>query len=509
MQRSAALAALRDSPTRWDVLVIGGGASGLGAALDAAARGLRVALVEQHDFAKGTSSRSTKLIHGGFRYLKQGNVALVRESLRERGRLLRNAPHLVHPLAFVVPCRHWWEAPYYGAGLKLYDWFAGAAGLEPSRWLGRHAALAALPNLQPAGLRGGVRYCDGQFDDAALALALVKTLFDLGGVAANYVRVTALLKENGRVAGARVMDAESSTEWEIRARVVINATGVFTDSVRQLDDPAAPRVIAASQGAHLVLPREFWPGDTALMVPRTDDGRVLFVIPWHGRVLVGTTETAVADIVLEPRPLAEEIEFLLTQSGRYLARRPTERDILSVTAGLRPLVQSTGAKSTATLPRDHVVLVSASGLVSIAGGKWTTYRQMAADTVDRALGVAGLPARPCASETLALADARRPVTVSEAPLHPQLPLAAADVLFAAREQMARSVEDVLARRTRALLLDARAARAVASQVAALLAREFGCDAQWEAAQVAAFNELADGHLPKSAGYFVGDDVRSL
>ena len=497
MQRAAALAALRDSQARWDVLVIGGGATGLGAAVDAAARGLRVALVEQHDFAKGTSSRSTKLIHGGFRYLKQGNVALVRESLRERGRLLRNAPHLVHPLAFVVPCRHWWEAPYYGAGLKLYDWFAGAAGLEPSRWLARDATLAALPNLQPAGLRGGIRYCDGQFDDAGLALALAQTVFKLGGVAANYVRVTALLKENGRVAGARVVDTETGGEWEIRARVVINATGVFSDSVRRLDEPAAPRVIAASQGAHLVLPHEFWPSDTALMVPRTDDGRVLFVIPWQGRVLVGTTDTAVADIALEPRPLAREIEFLLGQAAQYLARRPTEGDILSVTAGLRPLVQLSGTRRTASLPRDHVVLVSAAGLVSIAGGKWTTYRQMAADAVDRALAVAGLPARPCATETLAIADTRagRPAVEGDATLHPQLPLTAADVTFAAREQMARSVEDVLARRTRALLLDARAARTVAPAVAALLARELGRDAQWEAAQVAEFAALVNGCLP--------------
>jgi glycerol-3-phosphate dehydrogenase len=497
VNRSAALAALQDRSTRWDALVIGGGATGLGVAVDAAARGLRVALVEQHDFAKGTSSRSTKLIHGGFRYLKQGNVALVRESLRERGRLLRNAPHLVRPLAFVVPCRHWWEAPYYGAGLKLYDWFAGAAGLEPSRWLARDATLAALPNLQPAGLRGGIRYCDGQFDDAALALALAQTVFNLGGIAANYVRVTALLKENGRVAGARVTDAETGAEWAIHARVVINATGVFTDSVRRLDEPAAPRVIAASQGAHLVLPREFLPGDTALVVPRTDDGRVLFVIPWHGRVLVGTTDTPVTEIALEPRPLAEEIEFLLGQAAQYLARRPTEGDILSVTAGLRPLVQLAGTRRTASLPRDHVVLVSPAGLVSIAGGKWTTYRQMAADAVDRALAVAGLPARPCATESLLIADVRggRPAGEGEAPLHPQLTLTAAEVAFAAREQMARSVEDVLARRTRALLLDARAARAVAPQVAAWLARELGRDAQWEAAQVSAFNELADRHLP--------------
>ena len=495
MNRPAALATLQDRSTRWEMLVIGGGATGLGVALDAASRGLRTALVEQHDFAKGTSSRSTKLIHGGFRYLKQGNLALVRESLRERGRLLRNAPHLVHPLAFVVPCQRWWEATYYGAGLKLYDWFAGAGGMEPSRWLSRDATLALLPNLQPAGLRGGIRYYDGQFDDAALALSLAQTVFNHGGIAANYARVTALLKEGGRVAGARVTDIESGAEWEIHARVVINATGVFTDSVRLLDEPAAPRVIAASQGVHLVLRQDFLPGNTALMVPRTEDGRVLFVIPWHGRVLVGTTDTPRTEIALEPRPLPEEIEFLLRQSGEYLSRRPKVEDILSVSAGLRPLVRLAGARGTASLPRDHVVLVSPTGLVTITGGKWTTYRQMAADAVDRALEVAGLSGPRCATESLRLADARQPASEGGARLHPQLPLTTAEVAFAAREQMARSVEDVLARRTRALLLDAQAARAAAPAVAAVLARELGRDRSWEVEQVTAFAGLAEGHLP--------------
>lgn len=509
MNRAQALAALLEQPTLWDVLVIGGGATGLGVAVDAAARGLKTALVEQSDFAKGTSSRSTKLIHGGFRYLKQGNVALVRESLHERGLLLRNAPHLVHPLDFVVPCYHWWEAPYYGVGLKLYDWFAGDLGLEPSRHLSAEQARQAVPNAQPACLRSGIGYQDGQFDDARLAISLAQTATDLGASVVNYVRVVSLLKKDGHVAGARVCDAESGKEFPLHARVVINATGVFTDSIRRMDEADAPSVIAASQGAHLVLPRRFLGGDTALMVPRTDDGRVLFVIPWHDRVLVGTTDTPMTETPLEPRPLAAEIEFLLAQAAKYLAKAPSAGDILSVTAGLRPLVKLPGAKSTAALPRDHVVLVSGSGLVSITGGKWTTYRKMAADAVDKALEVASLPGKPCCTENLPLADPRPRSGQSAAEtvmvlggqassarrLHPDLPLAADDVLHAARHEMARTVEDVLSRRSRCLLLEARASAEAAPAVAALLTREFGRGAVWEAEQVAVFRELAKGYLP--------------
>ncbi|KAF0180359.1 MAG: glycerol-3-phosphate dehydrogenase [Limisphaerales bacterium] len=509
MNRASALAALLEQPTLWDVLVIGGGATGLGVAVDAAARGLRTALVDRSDFAKGTSSRSTKLIHGGFRYLKQGNIALVRESLHERGLLLRNAPHLVHPLDFVVPCYHWWEAPYYGVGLKLYDWFAGDLGLEPSRHLSVEQAGVAVPNVRSAGLRGGIHYQDGQFDDSRLAISLAQTATDLGASVANYVRVVSLLKKDGRVAGARVCDAESGKEFPLHARAVINATGVFTDAVRRMDEADAPPVIAASQGAHLVLPRHFLGGDTALMVPRTDDGRVLFVIPWQDRVLVGTTDTPVVETPLEPRPLTSEIQFLLEHAAQYLAKAPTASDILSVTAGLRPLVKLPGAKSTAALPRDHIVLVSGSGLVSITGGKWTTYRKMAANAVGKALEVASLPRKPCATENLPLADTRPRSGLSAAEtvmvpggqasparrLHPDLPLTADDVLHAARHEMARTVEDVLSRRSRCLLLDARAAAEAAPAVAALLTREFGRGAVWEAEQVAVFRELAKGYLP--------------
>ncbi|MFM8471424.1 MAG: FAD-dependent oxidoreductase [Limisphaerales bacterium] len=509
MNRASALAALLDQPTRWDVLVIGGGASGLGVAVDAAARGLKTALVEQHDFAKGTSSRSTKLIHGGFRYLKQGNIGLVRESLRERGLLRRNAPHLVHPLNFVVPCYHWWEAPYYGNGLKLYDWFAGELGLQPSHHLSSEKALEALPNVRRAGLRGGIRYQDGQFDDARLAVALAQTATDLGASVVNYVRVASFIKQDGRVAGAQVCDVESGREFPLHARVVINATGIFTDTVRRMDEAGAPSVIAASQGVHLVLPRQFLGANSALMVPRTDDGRVLFIIPWHDRVLVGTTDTPVTETSLEPRPLVAEIEFLLTQAAKYLTKAPTVGDILSVTAGLRPLVHLPGAKSTAALPRDHVVLVSPGGLVTLTGGKWTTYRKMAEDAVDKAIEVASLTRKPCVTEQLALADPRPRSGQSatetmlrsggaaslERRLHPDLPLTTDDVLHAARHEMARTVEDVLARRSRCLLLDARSAAEAAPAVAALLSKEFGRGPVWEAEQVALFRELAKGYLP--------------
>lgn len=509
MNRASALAALLEQPTLWDVLVIGGGATGLGVAVDAAARGLKTALVEQNDFAKGTSSRSTKLIHGGFRYLKQGNVALVRESLHERGLLLRNAPHLVHPLNFIVPCYRWWEAPYYGVGLKLYDWFAGDLGLGASRHLSRGEARERLPNLKADGLRGGIRYLDGQFDDARLAIALAQTAATLGASVANYVRVVSLLKKDGRVAGARVCDAESGKDFPVHARVVINATGVFSDSVRRMDEAGAPPVIAASQGAHLVLPRQFLDGNTAIMIPRTDDGRVLFIIPWEDRALVGTTDTAVSEMPLEPRPLATEIQFLLEHAAQYLAKAPAKSDILSVTAGLRPLVKLPGAKSTATLPRDHVVLVSAGGLVSIAGGKWTTYRKMAADAVDKAMEVAGLPKKPCVTESLRLADTRRRSGQSASEtiastggtgpgsrrLHPDLPLTADDVLHAARHEMARTVEDVLSRRSRSLLLNARAAMDAAPSVAALLTKGFGRGPVWEVEQIAVFRELTKGYLP--------------
>jgi glycerol-3-phosphate dehydrogenase len=538
MDRAALLASLDAAGEPWDLLVVGGGATGLGTAVEAAARGYRTLLAEAGDFAGGTSSRSTKLVHGGVRYLRQGEIGLVLESLRERGRLLRNAPHLVAPLPFVVPAYAPWERPFYGLGLALYDRLAGRRSLGTSRRLSRDETLAHLPTLAPtlakdgiagglAGrLTGGILYHDAQFDDARLALALARTFADLGGAPINYLRAVALVRQSGRVAGAVLRDEESGGERTVYARAVVNAAGVWTDEVRRLDDPASPRLLSPSQGVHLVLNRRFLPGGSALLVPRTDDGRVLFAIPWHGRVVVGTTDTALpggAAPPREPRALPAEIDFLLAHAGRYLAPRPERGDVLAVFAGLRPLLRARGARGTADLSRDHVIAVSPSGLLTITGGKWTTYRKMGEDAVDRAARAAGLPVCRSRTATLRLHGAPAPgvpplpidtaepwaVYGAEAPalralaaadpalarpLHPRLPYLAVQVAWAARHEMARTVEDVLARRTRALFLDARAALEAAPAVAALLATERGEDAVWQERQVAAFRAVAAGYL---------------
>lgn len=515
MNRAGSLAQIAHGAAEWDVLVIGGGATGLGTAVDAAARGYRTALLEQADFAKGTSSRSTKLIHGGFRYLRQGNVSLVRESLRERGLLLRNAPHLVHTIPFIVPAHGAWEKLFYGVGLKFYDVLAGRLGVGKARLLSRDETLRHLPTLSPERLTGGIQYFDGQFDDARLAICLAQTVHDLGGVAVNYCPVAALLKSDGRVCGVIARDSESGRELTVRARVVINATGVFTDAVRRLDEPVAQPLIIASQGAHVVLDRSFLPGDSALMVPKTGDGRVLFAIPWHEHVVIGTTDTPREKTPLEPRPLAAEISFLLEHAARYLTRAPGKTDILSAFAGLRPLIGNAAGGPTSRIPREHALLVSPSGLVTIAGGKWTTYRAMAEQTVDRAETVGGWPHRPSRTRTLRLHGANdtphtgfemhgsdaakvdallRSLPEFSLQLHPRLPYFAGEVIWAARHEMARTVEDVLARRMRALFLDARAAAEMAPTVAMLLAKELGWDAAWQVEQLRSFRELATGYL---------------
>ncbi|MFQ5889287.1 MAG: glycerol-3-phosphate dehydrogenase/oxidase [Gemmatimonadota bacterium] len=518
MNREELLATAAEPGAVWDFIIVGGGATGLGTAVEAASRGYRALLLEQSDFAKGTSSRSTKLVHGGVRYLRQGNLALVLEALRERGLLIRNAPHLVSNLSFIVPTYDWWEGPFYGIGLKLYDKLAGHLGLGPSRLLSREETLEHIPTLEPGGLRGGVIYYDGQFDDARLAMALALTLADLGGVPLNYMRVVSLVKRGGIVRGVVARDEETGREHELSARVVINATGVFADAMRRMDEPDAAPILSPSQGIHLVLDRSFQPGDSAIMVPHTDDGRVLFAVPWHERVVVGTTDTPMKEVSLEPRPLGEEIEFLLTHAARYLTKDPAPEDVLSAFAGLRPLVSAGDGGDTASLSRDHTLLISTSGLVTITGGKWTTYRKMGEDTVREAIHVAGLEDRPSRTESLHLhgwaeeIDAAGPfasygtdaAAVKELtrgrpelaePLHPSLPYRRCEVVWAVRSEMARTVEDVLARRTRALLLDARASREAAPEVARLMGSELGREEGWAAAQVAEYEELAKGYLP--------------
>lgn len=505
-ERSALLARIRAAPC-WDVVVIGGGATGLGCAVDAAARGHSVLLVEARDFAKGTSSRATKLIHGGVRYLAQGNLALVREALGERARLLANAPHLVRPLRFVVPAYHWRDKPMLTAGLGLYDLLAGAHGLGRSRGLDAARTIAALPTLSPAGLRGGIAYWDAQFDDARLALALARTVFDLGGVALNYCAAEGLVRDEAgkRLAGVVLRDTESGEVLQVAARVVINAAGVWSDAVRRLARPAAPALLRPSQGVHLVVARDFLPGEDAMLVPRTDDGRVLFMIPWQGRVLIGTTDTPRPDLPLEPAALPGEIDFILATAARYLVRPPTRADVLSVFVGLRPLLGGGDTALTRQLSREHLVDVSPEGLVSVLGGKWTTYRLMAADAVDTAESIGRLTRHASTTATLALHGAASGVAAdgygtdrAELDALPGagrrlvdgLDLTEAQVRHAARAEFARHVEDVLARRHRALFLDAALAEAAAPAVAAILAEELGRDEDWQAAEVAGFAALA-------------------
>jgi len=466
----------------WDIIIIGGGATGLGCAIDAASRGYRTALLEKADFGQGTSSRSTKLIHGGVRYLQQGNIKLVRESLRERGLLLRNAPHLVHRLPFIVPAYKWWEPAFYGVGLKMYDALAGDQRIARSEFLSRAKVLQRVPTIAPDGLRGGTLYHDAQFDDARLAIALAQTAANLGAVVVNYVAVSSLLKSAGRVNGVVARDAETDREYEVPAKVVVNATGVFTDTVRRLDDSSAKEMVAASRGSHIILDRMFLPGDTAIIVPKTDDGRVLFAIPWHGKTLVGTTDVPVSDPVDDPTASFDEINFLLDHAARYLTHTPLRSDIRSTFAGLRPLVGSQSGKNTSLVPRDHTIAVSPSGLLTITGGKWTTYRKMAEETINRAAELGGLPSRPCGTAQTAIAKGEDAGTLE------------ALTLRAVRTEMARTIEDVLSRRTRQLYLDARASLEGANSVVEILTAELRRDAAWKSNQLQEYGRVVKAHL---------------
>lgn len=521
--RAASLTALAAAEP-FDLAIIGGGATGCGVALDAAARGFSVVLLEAEDFAKGTSSRATKLVHGGVRYLAQGNVSLVREALHERATLLANAPHLAQPLAFVMPAYHFWEAPFYGVGLKMYDALAGSRGLGSTEFLSSTRTRELLPNVQPAGLSGGVKYWDGQFDDARLALALARTAAARGAVVLNHCPVTALVREGGKVVGVSARDAVTDMSFTVRAACIVNATGVWVDELRDMDRepgaPVKPGIVAPSQGVHLVVDRAFLPGTHALLVPKTADGRVLFAVPWLGKTILGTTDTPREDVVREPVPFKDEVEFILGESARYLAKAPTRADVRSVWVGLRPLVKPGGdeGENTKSISREHTVLVGRSGLVTVTGGKWTTYRAMAEDVLERCFERALLPRR-AGGATVKLpligAPARAGVSITAAPgehLYGDeaatlraLPgadrwlwrdaesqkggLSEAMVRFAVRHEMALSVEDVLARRSRLLFLDAAEAERQAAPVAAILAEELGPSFDAGASR-AAFEALA-------------------
>lgn len=512
-----------------DIIVIGGGATGLGVALDAALRGLSVVLLESHDFAKGTSSRATKLVHGGVRYLAQGNVHLVREALHERTTLLNIAPHLVSPLPFVMPSYACWETPFYGVGLKMYDALAGSAGLGTTQFLNARQTQSCLPGVNRVGLKGGVKYWDAQFDDARLALALARTAAAQNALLLNYCPVTGLLHEHGRLAGVHCTDTETGAAYTIKAKCVINATGVWVDSIRQQDDNAAGRVnhpiVSPSQGVHLVIDADFLPGNHALLVPKTRDGRVLFAVPWLGKVILGTTDTPRHDLVREPTAFADEVRFILQEAAHYLSRPPTATDVRSIWVGLRPLVRSTNTNdsNTKSISREHTVLVSPTGLVTVTGGKWTTYRVMAEDVLQKCVrstlltdlppsrtaqyrlvgapdvsnqhqeGSSGLVANPPG-----LASYGTESTIVESLSGHDVFLAPglsqAMVRFAVRYEYARTVEDVLARRSRLLFLDAALAANVAPKVAEIVQEETGRDPKLQT-----FLDLAlqYHHLPES------------
>ncbi len=518
MKRTAIIEKLT-SETEWDIIVIGGGATGLGAALDAASRGFKTALIEQHDFAKGTSSRSTKLVHGGVRYLRQGNISLVLDALKERGLLLQNAPHIVKKQSFIVPNYKWWEKPFYGIGLKVYDKLAGKLGFGKSTILSVKQILEEIPTIETKNLSGGVRYYDGQFDDSRLAINLMQTITEQGGTAVNYVKAVGLIKNNGTVKGVRAEDTETGNIYELPAKSVINATGVFTDSLRKMDEPDTEPIIQVSQGVHIVLDREFQPGSSAMMIPKTDDGRVLFAVTWHNKVIIGTTDTPINHAELEPQALDQELDFLLSHAAKYLSKDPTASDVKSVFTGLRPLVKNPGKSSTKKLSRDHTIIVDPSGLITITGGKWTTYRKMAADTIDQAIEVSGLPDKKSETESLKIhgwtdkVSDKDPYHIygSDSPsihelekeqeewselIHPDLPYHTAELVWSIRNEQARTVEDLLSRRTRALLLDSKACIEIATKVAKLIASELNYNETWIKEEVSRFESVAKKYLFK-------------
>ncbi|MDR2147344.1 MAG: glycerol-3-phosphate dehydrogenase/oxidase [Tannerella sp.] len=520
MKRETQIKRIKEK-NHYDILVIGGGATGLGIAVDAATRGLSVLLVEQYDFAKATSSRSTKLVHGGVRYLAQGDVELVVHALHERGRMKRNVPHLVKDMRFIIGNYRWWEKPFYSIGLTLYDMLAGGLGLGRSLPLSRKKVMREIPTLKQDNLRGGVVYHDGQFDDARMAITLAMTAVDEGAVCINYMKAERLQKKgNGEICGALLTDQLTHETYAVEAEAVINATGVFVDEIIKMIAPEARKKVRPSQGVHLVVDSKFLGGDSALMIPKTKDGRVLFGVPWHGKVVLGTTDTPLTEASTEPKALDEEIDFILEQAGEYLEAKPTRKDVLSVYAGLRPLAASDkpDAQKTKEISRSHKIYKSPCGrLITITGGKWTTYREMAEDAVNMAVRNAKLSCKPCNTKHLKqhgyLEDAdrngwdyvygsdveyirrliREDASHAEK-LHGEYPFTKAHVIWAVREEMAITIEDVLARRVRLLFLDARAAMEAAPKVAAIMAAETGKNEDWIEAQVAEFSHLANDYV---------------
>ena len=514
MNRTKNLKKLKNHKKKWDIIIIGGGASGLGAAIDAASRGYKTLLLEKYDFAKGTSSRSTKLVHGGVRYLQNGDISLVIEALKERGIMRNNAPHLVRDLSFVIPSYDWWNSPFYGLGLKIYDLMAGKLGLGPSTILDLKETIALIPNVKQEDLRGGVIYHDGQFDDARMAVSMAQTAENHGATLLNYVGVTGLEKQNDLITGLTATDTLTNTDYQLKARVVINATGVFSDQILQLDQPESPAMIRPSQGVHLVLEKKFLKGPHAIMIPQTSDGRVLFAVPWHQHVVVGTTDTPIDTTTAEPIPLEEEIDFILANAAAYMTQKPKRSDVKSVFAGLRPLAAQGDKNETKEVSRHHKVMVSTAGLVSVIGGKWTTYRKMAEDTIDTAIPVGGLPERKCNTERMPIhgydfnSDWDNPLHVYGSDIEKIIALnpngntslattfhiTENQIQWAVEQEMAVTLEDVLARRVRGLFLDAKESLRIAPTVVRLMAKFMNTNQQWETEQLKSFESLAQNYI---------------
>lgn len=521
MKRDLFIQQIADESVVWDIIIVGGGATGIGAALDAASRGFKVLLLEQSDFTKATSSRSTKLVHGGVRYLAQGDVSMVVEALRERGLMKKNAPHLVKDQRFIIGNYKWWEKPFYTIGLTMYDLLAGKLGLGRSLPMSKKAVMKEIPQIATNGLRGGVVYHDGQFDDSRMAINLLQTAVEQGAAVLNYMKVTALRKDKqGKISGVLAYDELGNRTYILKSHAVINATGIFVDDLMKMDAPEKENIVRPSQGVHLVVDKSFLGGDTAIMIPKTSDGRVLFGVPWHDKVVLGTTDTPLEEFVLEPKALEVEIEFILKTAGQYLAKQPKREDVLSVFAGLRPLAapkKDSDSTKTKEISRSHKIVISESGLVTITGGKWTTYRDMAEDVVDKTIELVGLPQRKCVTKDLHIHGYKENVDRSNfsyvygsdydkilrlqqdnpnlaEKLHNRFDYTGAEVVWAVRQEMAITVEDVLARRLRALFLDAKAAIDMAPMVASLMAQEMGKDEEWVNSQIDEFVDLAQNYL---------------
>ena len=502
----------------WDIIVIGGGATGLGVAQDAASRGYKTLLLEQSDFAKATSSRSTKLVHGGVRYLAQGDLLLVMEALHERGLMLKNAPHLTFNQEFVIPVYTLWDVFMYTVGLKFYDLMAGRLSMGKSYFINHEKTRLRLPLLNSKGLKGGVVYHDGQFDDSRMAFALAESCARYEGIVLNYFKVTGLLKdERGKINGVSARDIDSGKEYNLKTRLVINATGVFADEISRLDDPESKTTIRPSQGVHIVLDKSFLRSNSAIMIPKTDDGRVLFAIPWYNEVVIGTTDTPLDKISLEPVALDEEIRFILRTAEKYLIKPPKREDILCIYAGLRPLAANPdNPASTKEVSRRHKITLSPSGLLTIIGGKWTTYRRMAEETIDRAIKAGLMDKAKCVTSNLKLTtintdnilkrlyiygdhyvDIEKMISENPElgiPVDPRLPYTSAEILWICRNEMPLRLEDILARRTRSLFLNARASAEIAPVVAGFMASEFGYDQKWQEEQVESYKELVKNYI---------------